>query len=171
MKIDKALQLIDVCSEKIGAILCFTLIALMGVQVLEVICRYVFNKPTIWALEINSQIFAGVGMMAGAYALLHETHVRIDILYRGWSSQRKALVDMLSYSIVFLLLCLLLWKGSEMAWWSFKIKETGYSYFAPLLWPVKTALPLAALLMLFQTFNKIVRSCRSLSIPKHGIRR
>ena len=94
-RIDKALHIIDVCTEKIGGILCFSLIALMGIQVFEVVCRYILNKPTIWAWEINSQIFAGAGIMAGAYSLLHETHVRIDILYRGWSSQRKAIVDML----------------------------------------------------------------------------
>lgn len=156
-KLERLFKIIDTINEKIGRGICYALIALMLIQVMEVVLRYIFNNPTIWAWDVNGQIFAGAGIVAGAYALLHDTHVRLDILYRGWSPKRRAIVDLITFPLIVVALCAVIWKGGEMAWWSWKTNEHFHSYFAPILWPVKCCLPIAGFLMLLQTIVKYGR--------------
>jgi len=168
MKVETALRIIDGANERLGRILCYTLVAIMLIQVIEVVMRYMFNNPTIWAWDVNGQIFAGAGILAGAYALLHDTHVRLDILYRGWSPKRKLLVDLVTYPFILFALCMVIWKGAEMAWWSWKTNEHVHSYFAPVLWPVKTCFPIAGLLMLAQGIVKYARAIMSRIKQQNG---
>lgn len=168
MKVETAFRIIDGANERLGRILCYALVAIMLIQVIEVVMRYMFNNPTIWAWDVNGQIFAGAGILAGAYALLHDTHVRLDILYRGWSPKRKLLVDLVTYPFILLALCVVIWKGAEMAWWAWKTNEHVHSYFAPVLWPVKTCFPIAGLLMLAQGIVKYARTIMSFIKQQNG---
>ena len=167
-KIEKVFVAIETVNEKLGRILCYALVMIMIIQVYEVTMRYLFDNPTKWAWDVNGQLFAGVGIMAGAYALLHDTHVRLDILYRGWSPRKKTIVDLAVSPIILLALCVVIWKGGEMAWWSWKMDEHVHSYFAPILWPVKTCFPLAGILMLLQAIVKYGRALTSLINPPNG---
>ena len=155
--VGKFFSFIDTLNERIGGVICYALILLMLIQVMEVVLRYVFNNPTKWAWDVNGQIFSGIAMLAGAYALLHNTHVRLDIFYRNFSPRKKTIIELLSFPLVFLGLCFVLWKGVDMAWWSWKTNEHAHSYFAPILWPVKSCLPIAAFLMLLQTISRFGR--------------
>lgn len=154
---ERFFHFIDTVNEKIGGILSYLLLVMMSIQVMEVLLRYIFNSPTVWAWDVNGQIFTGSAMIAGAYALLHDTHVRLDIFYRNFSEKKKAVIELLSFPLAFLALCLVLWKGLELAWWAWKTGEHANTYFAPILWPVKTCLPIAALLMLVQAISRYGR--------------
>jgi TRAP-type mannitol/chloroaromatic compound transport system permease small subunit len=154
---DKIFDVIDTVNEKIGGVLCYALLVLMLIQVMEVVLRYIFNNPTKWAWDVNGQIFSGIAMLAGAYALLHDTHVRLDIFYRGFSPRKRTMIELFSFPLAFLGLCFVLWEGVDMAWWSWKTNEHAHSYFAPILWPVKTCLPIAAFLMLSQSISRFGR--------------
>ena len=156
-KFIRVFDIIDKINEKIGKLACYSLLVIMLIQTMEVVLRYVFNSPTIWAWDINGQIFAAAGMIAGAYALLHDTHIRIDLLYRNWSARKKVIVDLLSYGIVLIVFAVVIWQGTEMAWWSWKTDEHANSYFAPILWPVKSCLPIAGFLIFIQGLSKIGR--------------
>jgi TRAP-type mannitol/chloroaromatic compound transport system permease small subunit len=147
-------ELIDRTSERIGTVLSFSLIVLMVIQVLEATLRYVFDSPTSWAWAVNGQIFSGAAMLAGVYALLHDTHVRLDILHRNFSARTKKIIDLASFPLVITALCFVLWQGIDMVWWSFTMGERAHSYFAPIMWPVKSCLPIAALLMIFQAISR-----------------
>ncbi|MEW5722144.1 MAG: TRAP transporter small permease subunit [Thermodesulfobacteriota bacterium] len=131
----------------------------------EVIMRYIFNDPTSWAGDVDSMIFTGAAMIAGAYALLHQIHVRLDLFYRNFSPRRKAFVEILSFPFVLTALAVVLWQGLDMAWWSISTGENAYSQWAPALWPVKVCLPLAALLMILQAFSTYGRIALSLLYP------
>ena len=89
--IPKMIDGIDRMNEAIGRVLCFSLIVIMLIQVMDVVLRYVFNNPTIWAMDMNTMLFTGASMLAGSYALLYDTHVRLDILYRNWGKKKQSL--------------------------------------------------------------------------------
>jgi TRAP-type mannitol/chloroaromatic compound transport system permease small subunit len=125
---------------------------------MEAVLRYAFNSPTIWVWDINGQIFTGAGILAGAYALRHDTHVRLDIVYRNWTPRQRTLADLISFPVVFVALCVVFWKGVDMFWWSFKTKEHAHSYFAPPIWPLKSCLFIAAFLMLLQSLSNYGRT-------------
>lgn len=165
MKLDKALKTIDAINEKVGRVFCFSLIILMLIQVMEVILRYIFNSPTIWAWDINGQIFIAAGMIAGAYALLHDTHVRVDILYRNWSPRKKAIIDLITFPLIFLALCLVIWNGARLGLWAWEHNQHAHTYFAPILWPVKSFLCISTVLLLLQAISKYTRIFLSLKKP------
>lgn len=145
---------IDRITEFTGRIFCFSLLVIMSIQVMEVILRYVFNSPTKWAWDLNGQVFSASAMMAGAYAFLHDTHVRLDILYRNWSDRKKAMIDVLTYPLVCIAMMFVIWQGLDMAIWAFKTGERAHSYLRPIVWPVKSFLPLAATLLFLQCLVK-----------------
>lgn len=68
----------------------------------EVIARYVFNSPTNWAHEGMYLMFGMQYLIAGSYAMLTETHVRVDIFYANWSKRRKAWVDLFTSVFFFI---------------------------------------------------------------------
>jgi len=77
----KIVQIIDSISEIAGQIVKYLLITLIIVLCYEVVSRYVFNNPTIWALETSKMLMGTFGACGWAYTYLHEGHVRVDVFY------------------------------------------------------------------------------------------
>lgn len=67
----------------------------------EVFARYLFNKPTAWAFDLTYMMYGTMFMMAGAYALSRDAHVRGDFVYRLWSIRTQAIVELVLYFIFF----------------------------------------------------------------------
>jgi TRAP-type mannitol/chloroaromatic compound transport system permease small subunit len=151
------LRSIDSISEWIGKMVSFLIIVITGVTIWEVILRYIFNSPTIWAFDAAYLIFGAYGVLGGAYTLYFKGHVNVDILYGRLPLRVRAIVDLVT-SIFFFLFCgLLLWKGGEMAWDSLKIMERGSSAWSPPVYPIKLTIPLGAFLLLLQGTAKFIR--------------
>ena len=149
--------MIDSISEWTGKIVSFLVIVIIGVTIWEVILRYVFNAPTIWAFDAAYLIFGAYGVLGGAYTLNLKGHVNVDILYGRFPLRVRAVFD-LATSIFFFLFCgLLLWKGGEMAWSSLKIMERGSSAWNPPVYPIKLTIPIGAFLLLLQGIAKFIR--------------
>lgn len=68
----------------------------------EVIVRYVFNAPTNWAHESMYLMFGMQYLIAGSYAMLTESHVRVDIFYAPLTKPRKAWVDLFTSIFFFI---------------------------------------------------------------------
>lgn len=67
----------------------------------EVFARYLFNRPTAWAFDLTYMMYGTMFMMAGAYALSRDSHVRGDFVYRLWSIRTQATVELVLYFIFF----------------------------------------------------------------------
>jgi len=163
VKESKILQTIDDMSEWVGRVASFGYVAILLIQVMEVVLRYVFNSPTIWAWDVNAQLFMGVSILGGAYVLLHDGHVRVDVLYGRVSVRKKAIFDSISYTLTTLALSILTWQLADMTLESWRIKERSWSLFAPPLYPIKTIFFMGVLLLLLQTMAHVYRRLRSLS--------
>ena len=129
MKESKILQTIDNMNEWVGRVASFGYVAILLIQVMEVILRYVFNSPTIWAWDVNAQLFMGVSILGGAYVLLHDAHVRVDVLYGRVSERKKAIFDSISYTLTTLALAILTWQLADMTWESWRIQGAGAGAF------------------------------------------
>ena len=134
---------------------------LVGVLLWDVTLRFVFNAPTIWAHELSVHLFGAYSILAGAYVLLHDQHVKIDIFYNRFSKRGRAIIDCVTYLMFFVFLWVLLRYGFEMAWSSVKFRETvSPSPWASPVWPAKLTIPLAALLVLLQGLANFIRSLK-----------
>ncbi|MDH2432448.1 TRAP transporter small permease [Pokkaliibacter sp. MBI-7] len=63
----------------------------------EVVARYIFNHPTIWAYDVSLFIFGYIGALCGAFAQQRKAHINVDILYLSVSQRWKNLFNLLSY--------------------------------------------------------------------------
>lgn len=86
----------------------------------EVMVRYLFNRPTPWALDLSFIMYGTIFMMGGAYTLSRGGHVRGDFIYRTWRPQTQALVDLVLYILFFfpgiLALVFTGWKYASRSW-------------------------------------------------------
>ena len=163
---ERILKIIDRINEVVGKVICFTFVAIMLIQVMEVILRYIFNSPTIWAWDVNSQLFTAAALLGGGHVLLHDGHVRMDLIYSRVRTKTKLIFDLTGYSLILLAFMVIIWKAGDMAWYTFQTKARGQSYFAPLLWPVKSTLFFGAILLFLQTAAYLARTIVSIKHEK-----
>ena len=67
----------------------------------EVFVRYVLRNPTSWAFDLSYMMYGTLFMMAGAYTLSRNGHVRGDFIYRLWRPRTQASVELILYLIFF----------------------------------------------------------------------
>jgi TRAP-type mannitol/chloroaromatic compound transport system permease small subunit len=149
---------IDRINEQTGKLISFFIIILVAVILYEICARYLFNRPTIWAQEISQMIYGAYVMLLGGYVLQRGGHVNVEILYGRFRPRTKAIIDLFTWLLFFFFCGLILVKGWDMAWDSFKVRETEPTSFAPPVYPIKMMIPLGALLLLLQGLAKFLRT-------------
>jgi TRAP-type mannitol/chloroaromatic compound transport system permease small subunit len=136
--------------------LVFLLIVLM---IYEIIVRYVFSTPTIWGYEVTTWVMGGSFVLAIAYALLTDSHVRIDFLHDWLGERARHGFDLLGYAIVLPLLVWFTWGLWDYWYGAFKTAErSGQSAWNPLVWPFRLVLFLGVLAWTLQTIVEIFKS-------------
>jgi len=133
----------------------------------EVFVRYVLNSPTVWALDVSFMMYGTLFMMAGAYTLSKDGHVRGDFIYRTWSARTQAKVDLTLYFLFFFpgILALI------FAGWKYAARSWGYgevSINSPTGIPIyqyKSVIVAAGVLLLIQGIAQVMRCIYCI---KHG---
>ena len=97
---------VDELSTWIGKAFGWSTFALTIAVGYEIFARYFFNMPTLWAFDLSIQMYGAAFMMAGAYALSVQSHVRADMLYRKTSIKFQASSDLILYFLFFFQLVL-----------------------------------------------------------------
>jgi TRAP-type mannitol/chloroaromatic compound transport system permease small subunit len=100
-------------------------------------------------------------LLGGGYALLHRRHVTVDVVYARFSARTRAKLDVVTLVFFVLYLGTLIWAGFVWGWDSIKIGETTGSPWNPPIWPVKLAIPIAAVLVLLQGIANVVRDFKA----------
>src|SRR3972149_2452321 len=88
----KTIRIIDSISEWSGRVFCWMVIPLMLGLSYEVIARYVFDAPTIWAYEVAFMLYGGPFVRGAAYAHLNKGLIRAICFYEHWAPRRKGWV-------------------------------------------------------------------------------
>jgi TRAP-type mannitol/chloroaromatic compound transport system permease small subunit len=160
-------RFIDVVNDWTGKIVCWLIIPITLIVTAEVILRYLFNKPTIWAWDISVQLFAAFVILGGSYALRHSSHIGVDIIILRFSLRIQAMISLVTSILFFLSIGVLLWESAEAAWKSLLARETMSTYFRPPIYPLRIVVAFGVLLLLLQgvskfilDLNKVVRSGR-----------
>jgi TRAP-type mannitol/chloroaromatic compound transport system permease small subunit len=125
----------------------------------EVFMRYLLRAPTDWAFDVAYCMYGALFMMAGAYTLSRNGHVRGDVIFRLWPFRVQAAIELLLYIIFFFPgFGALFWWGLPYATTSFRIREvTIYSPAGLPIWPLKMLIPLGAGFMLVQGVAEVIR--------------
>ncbi len=96
---------IDQLSERLGQGVAWLTLALVLLTFLVVVLRYLFNIGSVALQESLLYIHSLIFMLGAAYTLLHDSHVRVDVLYRPLSARRKALINLLGTLFILFPFC------------------------------------------------------------------
>jgi TRAP-type mannitol/chloroaromatic compound transport system permease small subunit len=127
----------------------------------EVFMRYVLRAPTNWAFDLSYMMYGALFMMAGAYTLSRNGHVRADVVFRLLPPRVQAGIELVLYILFFFpgFLALLIY-GIPYAQTSWGIREVSiYSPTGTPIYPLKALIPVAAFFMLLQGLAETVRCC------------
>lgn len=156
---NKLLYFVDRVSTWIGHAFAWLILALTLQISWEVFSRYVLNAPNQWAFDLMIMMYGTVFMMAGAYTLAKNGHVRGDVLYGFFPPRLQAGLDLALYFLFFIPgVVALVWAGYTYAQESWAINETSnITANGPPLYPFKTVIPIAGIFLLAQGLVEIVR--------------
>jgi TRAP-type mannitol/chloroaromatic compound transport system permease small subunit len=155
----KILLFVDKISTFVGHAFSFFIIALTLHVTWEVFRRYALDSPRAWAFDAMIMFYGTLFMMAGAYTLAKNGHVRGDVLYGFFRPRTQATLDLILYIVFFLPgVIALTYAGYFYAAESWAIKETSnITYEGPPYYPFKTVIPIAGALVLMQGIVEIIR--------------
>ncbi len=94
---------------------CVSLCAMMGLTVIDVVGRYVFNAPILGAFEITSFLVSILVFSFLGYAQSQKSHVTVDLLVNIFPQKVQSVVKLFNYIIGFFIMILISWKGFEKA--------------------------------------------------------
>lgn len=149
----------DRLSTLVGKLFAWTIVILTGVVCYEVFMRYAIGRPTDWAYDVSYMMYGAGFIMAGAYALSRNAHVRADIFYRMWAPRNQARLDLLLYFIFFFPgMLAFVYSGWLFAEMSMRFNErSSFSPDGPILWPFKMLIPATGVLLLIQGAAEVMR--------------
>ena len=127
--LETAARGIDAINERIGRVVAWLALAMVLVQVVVVVLRYVFGLSILVMQESIWYMHAIIFLVAAGYTLLHNAHVRVDILYGNVGTRGKALIDLIGVIGILLPVCTMVWLVSwpyVVAAW--EVREAVSSY-------------------------------------------
>lgn len=154
---DRYCDLVDRVNSWVGRCFALAIFAVTLAVLYEVVSRGAFGRATLWSNETTIYLSAIAYLIGGGYALAHRRHVRIDLIYERLSPRARAILDLFTFVFFLLYAGALIWVGSTMGWTSFLQSEGTGTPWNPPIWPVKLAIPVAAVLLLLQGIANLLR--------------
>jgi len=160
MSAQQILHTIDGISTWIGKAAAWLIMGLMLLVCVEVFKRYIMNMPTAWIFDASNMLYGTLFMLAGAYTLAQNAHVRGDFLYSSMRPRTQAALDLVLYIVFFLPgIAALAYAGWDYAADSWRINEhSNVTANGPPVYHFKAMIPLAGALLLLQGAAEIMRS-------------
>lgn len=156
---NRILLFIDGISTWVGKTFAWCILLLTFTTSYEVFARYMFGAPTDWAFDASYMLYGTLFMMAGAYTLSRNGHVRGDFLYRAWRPRTQATSDLILYVLFFFPgMLAFIYSGYSFAKLSYMMNEhSAASPDGPIVWPFKWLIPIVGCLMVLQGLVEVIR--------------
>lgn len=159
----RTIFVIDTLTAWAGKAFSWTILILTFGVGYEVFVRYLLRNPTTWAFDLSYMMYGTLFMMAGAYALQRDAHVRGDVLFRLWKPRTQAIVELVLYFIFFFPgVTAFVLAGIKYAAksWTYNMGLGEVSVMSPAnvpIWQFKTIIPVAGALLFIQGIAQVMR--------------
>lgn len=156
---------VDALNEWVGKAVSWLFLALIASITIDLVMRYFVGRTTDWAFDINYMIYGTNFMLAGAYALKHGSHVRVDVLFMRFSPKTQAILEIVFYvglmlpTLYFLLTAT--WGDFIQSVQSSEISIV--SAWHPPVYHYKGVMPLAFSLLILQSLVQLIRNIKTLA--------
>jgi TRAP-type mannitol/chloroaromatic compound transport system permease small subunit len=159
MSVEHFLHTVDAIGTWVGKAAAWLIVGLMTLVCVEVFKRYIMNMPTAWIFDASNMLYGTLFMLAGAYTLAQNAHVRGDFLYSGMRPRTQAALDLVLYIVLFLPgIAALIYAGYDYAALSWRIGEhSTVTAEGPPIYQFKAVIPLAGGLVMLQGLAEMVR--------------
>ncbi len=150
---------IDALTRFAGKAIAWLILPMVLSLVWEVVARYFFDAPTVWAYDMTFMLYGTFFMVGSAWTLQRGGHIRTDVYYSKWSKRTQARVDLACYALLFFpaiaVFADLTW---AYFWKSFQQNERIVtSPWLPIVWPFKFVIPATAALLILQGVAECIR--------------
>jgi TRAP-type mannitol/chloroaromatic compound transport system permease small subunit len=156
-------RVIDRVNTFLGKLVAYFILASILISAVNATIRKVFSISSNWALELQWQLFGAAILIASAWTLMRNEHVRIDIFINKMPPRWRNIVDLVGHIIVLIPFSLL---GTYEAWpWvktSFDQQETSSNFGGLIIWPVKSAIMIGFILLFVQAISEIIKRIATL---------
>ncbi len=158
---------IERLTTNIGIIASLTLVPLVLTTTYEVLARYLFDAPTIWAYEVGYMLTGTHFLLGMAYTLQQGQFIRIDIFSQDMRAKTRALIDLCAYSIIFpLMIWLTYGLTSYLIAGIVKNERSGQSAMNMVVWPFRLIFLIAFALLALQVYAELMKSIQKYKASK-----
>ncbi len=156
-------QAIDRFTEAWGFWVSLLILPMIAVVIYEIIMRKFLSMPTSWGFDVTVYIYGAHFMLGMNYVELHDSHVRVDAISRLLPDRGQLWLRLITIVILFLpYVGALAYAGVEFALDSWLQWEHGQSSWRPPIYPVKTIIPVAFIMLLLQGISSFYRDFKKL---------
>ncbi|SRR6056297_308693 len=136
-----------------------TWIVLVGIILANVLLRYVFGGSVVVLEELQWHLYAFGFMVGLSYTLVHDQHVRVDVLAERWSKRRRAWIEIATMLILVVpFAAVILYDSIDFIEFSMRLNERSRSPGGlPYRWILKSVIPLAMGLLILAALARTAR--------------
>ena len=154
----KISNLIDGINERVGQSIIWLILIAVLISAANAIIRKLFNYSSNAFLEMQWYLFSGIFLLGAGYTLLHNEHVRIDIILGKFSKRTQTWVDIFGTTFFLLPMSLsVLWLSSSFFMQAYTSNEMSLNAGGLILWPAKLLIPTGFLLLSLQGISEIIK--------------
>ncbi|MDQ2695342.1 MAG: TRAP transporter small permease subunit [Pseudomonadota bacterium] len=151
-------RLVDAVTERIGHAVYWLVLVAVLISAGNAVMRKAFNISSNAYLEIQWYLFAAVFLLLAGYTLLHNEHVRIDVISSHYSTKVHLWIDIIgTVFFLFPITLLILYYGWPYFWNSFVSQEWSPNPGGLIIWPAKMLIPLGFFLLLMQGISQLIK--------------
>ena len=150
--------LIDALNERIGHLSYWLILVAVLVSAGNALMRYTFNMSSNAWLEIQWYLFSAVFLFCAGYALLHNQHVRIDVISGYLSKRARAWIDVLGTLFFLLPMAIaIMWMSWPVFVQAYESNEVSTNAGGLIVWPARLMIPVGFLLLSLQGFSELIK--------------
>lgn len=153
-------------NQVVATVMGLFVVAASLLVVFEVAMRYALKSPTLWSAELVTYLCGALYVLAGTYTESLYGHVRMDVFYGRFSPRARAAADLTSALCLISFCAAIAWAAAEWAWDAIANGLTSGSVWNPPIAPIRLAILLGALLLLWYGVARLVSSVRMMIAAK-----
>ncbi len=150
-------RVLDWLSEQSGLFVSLWTVNAVCVYFFEVVSRYIFNAPTIWAHQASYLMFGMQYLLAGGFALLHGDHVRVDVVYIKLPRRAQIGIDIFTSTFFFIFALALAGTSWRFFTDSLAMREVTDETWQVQFFPVKAMMVVGAVLLALAGLSKLIK--------------
>lgn len=155
--IRRFVRYVDALNHWVGRFAMYLFFVMAAVLLASTASRLVLGVPINWALEMSQFLLSAYYLLGGAYTLQLGQHVRMDLLYDRLSARNRAITDAITILFVIFFLAVLFGGAVSSTTYAITYGQKNYSAWSPPLWPIKSIMTFAILLMLLQCVSSFFK--------------